>query len=230
MVAELLRQSKGELELIDAREFLPLFRARAGLSTWTVLNDYHAAKIDQNKNRPNNNNRSNAHNNNDKDGNNNTGQQDIDIDDGDINNNDNNDDIKMVEDDDDDDEDGEAENKSNDIDNDDHDNKESTINIKDEQEVINNIAIVNSNTNNNITAATPATANENVCPSHEDPLIDACLKAGITYYPDYTSVPVSEQTRMRSTLFPPTPDEARWMHLGRFRWRSEYYIDDDEHL
>lgn len=40
VVAELLRRSQGKLELVDARQFLPLFRARAGLSTWLVFDDY----------------------------------------------------------------------------------------------------------------------------------------------------------------------------------------------
>lgn len=44
VVAELLRWHKGELELIDARSFMPLFKARPGLENWYVLDDYHAAK------------------------------------------------------------------------------------------------------------------------------------------------------------------------------------------
>jgi 16S rRNA C967 or C1407 C5-methylase (RsmB/RsmF family) len=39
-VAELLRTNKGKLELIDARQFLPLFKARPGLTTWYVLDDH----------------------------------------------------------------------------------------------------------------------------------------------------------------------------------------------
>ena len=41
VVAELLRQNKGSLELVDARQYLPLFRARPGLSSWVVMDDYH---------------------------------------------------------------------------------------------------------------------------------------------------------------------------------------------
>lgn len=38
-VAELLRASNGTMELVDAREFLPHFKARPGLTTWHVLDD-----------------------------------------------------------------------------------------------------------------------------------------------------------------------------------------------
>lgn len=43
-VAELLRASNGSLELVDAREFLPFFKARPGLTSWYVLDD---AKVGQ---------------------------------------------------------------------------------------------------------------------------------------------------------------------------------------
>lgn len=45
-VAELLRSSNGSLELVDAREFLPSFKARPGLSHWYVLDD---VKVGQQK-------------------------------------------------------------------------------------------------------------------------------------------------------------------------------------
>lgn len=44
MVAELLRTHKGELELVEAREFLPKFKTRKGMSQWFVLDDYFAQK------------------------------------------------------------------------------------------------------------------------------------------------------------------------------------------
>ena len=43
-VAEILREAKGDLELVDAREFLPNFKARPGLTTWHVLDDYKLRK------------------------------------------------------------------------------------------------------------------------------------------------------------------------------------------
>lgn len=45
-MAELLRSAKGGLELVDAREFLPLFRCRPGLSDWLVIDDFNAAKME----------------------------------------------------------------------------------------------------------------------------------------------------------------------------------------
>lgn len=42
VVAALLRHFDGTLELEDARQHMPLFRARAGLSSWHVLDDYSA--------------------------------------------------------------------------------------------------------------------------------------------------------------------------------------------
>ena len=44
VVAELLRAANGGLELVDAREFLPLFKCRPGLTTWHVLDDFYAVK------------------------------------------------------------------------------------------------------------------------------------------------------------------------------------------
>ena len=49
MVAELLRTNP-DIELIDAREFVPNFKARPGLSTWHVLDDtFVEAKQRQNR-------------------------------------------------------------------------------------------------------------------------------------------------------------------------------------
>lgn len=39
MIAELLRNHPGEIELVDARQFVPNFTCRAGLTTWPVLDD-----------------------------------------------------------------------------------------------------------------------------------------------------------------------------------------------
>ena len=44
VIAELLRQYKGQLELVDAREFVPVFRARPGMSNWHVMDDHFAIK------------------------------------------------------------------------------------------------------------------------------------------------------------------------------------------
>lgn len=47
VVAELLRSHEGTLELVDARQFLPLFKARPGLNSWYVLDDHYALKREQ---------------------------------------------------------------------------------------------------------------------------------------------------------------------------------------
>jgi hypothetical protein len=39
VIAELLRHFKGQLELVDAREFVPVFKARPGMSDWHVVDD-----------------------------------------------------------------------------------------------------------------------------------------------------------------------------------------------
>jgi hypothetical protein len=39
VVAQLLRANKDTLELIDAREFIPHFNCRPGLTDWLVLDD-----------------------------------------------------------------------------------------------------------------------------------------------------------------------------------------------
>lgn len=44
VVAELLRSSKGKLELVDARQFLPKLKTRPGLSHWAVLDDADALR------------------------------------------------------------------------------------------------------------------------------------------------------------------------------------------
>ena len=39
-----MRCHKGTLELVDAREFLPLFRCRQGLRSWPVIDDYDSVR------------------------------------------------------------------------------------------------------------------------------------------------------------------------------------------
>jgi 16S rRNA C967 or C1407 C5-methylase (RsmB/RsmF family) len=39
VIAELLRRSKGGLELVDVSQQLPKLRRRSGISTWLVLDD-----------------------------------------------------------------------------------------------------------------------------------------------------------------------------------------------
>ena len=44
VIAELLRHFKGQLELVDAREFVPVFKARPGLTNWHVIDDALSVK------------------------------------------------------------------------------------------------------------------------------------------------------------------------------------------
>lgn len=55
VVAELLRSANGGLELVDARQFLPLFKTRPGLSEWYVLDDYLCGKKGNKANKESNN-------------------------------------------------------------------------------------------------------------------------------------------------------------------------------
>ena len=38
---------------------------------------------------------------------------------------------------------------------------------------------------------------------------------GMTYYPDYGSVPSHLTRKIRKSYFPPTAEENTWMHLGK---------------
>jgi hypothetical protein len=49
VVAELIRFSEGQLELIEPREFIPQFKARPGMSSWKVLDDSGYNKHKNNK-------------------------------------------------------------------------------------------------------------------------------------------------------------------------------------
>lgn len=49
VIAELLRHFKGQLELVDAREFVPVFKARPGMSNWHVVDDALSVKRQANE-------------------------------------------------------------------------------------------------------------------------------------------------------------------------------------
>jgi hypothetical protein len=46
VVAELLRIYRGQLELVDARDYVPLFSCREGLTSWPVIDDAACSKKD----------------------------------------------------------------------------------------------------------------------------------------------------------------------------------------
>lgn len=47
------------------------------------------------------------------------------------------------------------------------------------------------------------------------PLLQACIDMGMAHYPSFASVPEHLQRKVRRSLFPPTAEEAQWMHLGK---------------
>jgi len=151
-VAELLRSSNGTLELVDPREFLPLFKARPGLSTWYVLDDKNASKRAQ-KQRVYREERAakfaalDASKSEGADAAGETGAA------------------------------GDAEGDGGDDD----------------------------NTNQAPDRIT----------THDDPKVQAAIDMGFDLYTDYEQVPPYLKDKIRKSLFPPTAEEAEWMHLER---------------
>jgi hypothetical protein len=155
VVAELLRNAKGGLELVDAREFLPLFRCRPGLSDWRVIDDFFAVKNETREKRS-------------KD--------------------------KAVE-------------GANEID--------ATEAPQENNDAAEGAA----------DAASGEAATGDVKPqgkraiadfSHiEDADLRACLEMGMSYYPDFASVPAHMDRKVRKSFFPPSAEEKQWMHLGK---------------
>lgn len=45
--------------------------------------------------------------------------------------------------------------------------------------------------------------------------LEKCLKLGMTHFQSFSDVPEHLQKRYQKFLFPPTPEEAEWMHLGK---------------
>jgi hypothetical protein len=41
-----------------------------------------------------------------------------------------------------------------------------------------------------------------------------CLALGMTHFKSYSEIPEPLQKKYKEFLFPPTPEEAEWMHLG----------------
>lgn len=41
-----------------------------------------------------------------------------------------------------------------------------------------------------------------------------CIDMGMSYYPDYESVPSFLTRKIRKSFFPPSDEEKEWMHLG----------------
>jgi len=151
VVAELLRSSGGSLELVDARQFLPLFTARSGLASWHVLDDFLAARQQQ----------------------------------------------KVKE----------------------RQKKDAKMQQKRQQYAAEHGA--ESDAEEPSEPQDPAEKEE---PSPQassssseplPPLLQACVDMGIAHYPAFESVPEHLRRKVRRSLFPPTAEEAQWMHLER---------------
>lgn len=44
--------------------------------------------------------------------------------------------------------------------------------------------------------------------------LERCLQLGMTHFTSYSEIPENLQKRYHEFIFPPTPEEAKWMHLG----------------
>lgn len=160
MVAELLRNAKGGLELVDAREFLPLFKCRLGLSDWYVLDDFYAIKKEVRKRKYEAK----------KGAAGSSAATDADA-------------VPVTE-----------------------------AEAAPEPETADAAA----------DAAADGPAEGDAAPGEKedfssiaDPALRKCLEMGMSYFPDFASVPASLDRKIRKSMFPPTEEEKAWMHLGK---------------
>jgi len=165
-VAELLRNSNGTLELVDPREFLPLFKARPGLSTWYVLDDKNASKRAQ-KQRNYREER----------------------------------DAKFAASD--------AEKaKGNSA-----EDAPDAAGAGDAKAA--DAAPVADAKEGDDADAKPTHETHERIKTHDDPKVQAAINMGFDLYTDYEQVPPHLRDKIRKSLFPPTAEEAKWMHLER---------------
>ena len=142
----MLRTSKGSLELVDARDFLPLFKARRGLSYWFVLDDYLAIKQERHGKKT-------------------------------------------------------AEPKQSSV-----DITETAVAEKMDIEIP-----------EAVTVAAEAVVEPTKEVAEHPALLQACIDMGMTHFPSFEHVPSHLSRKIRKSMFPPTPAEASWMHLGTVR-------------
>lgn len=206
VVAELLRNSKGGLELVDARQFLPLFKTRPGLSQWVVLDDYFAIKRESKERRVR------------MQQQNQEKQQKLAAEakaaaaaDGDA----------VV------DTDATVSEESVVVVAVDEDAVKSVEKSETDMEVVTTdnttIPVATTTTTSSADETTqqqPSIEEEDeAAQSHdfshiEDAALRHCLEMGMRLYPDAASVPSHLDKRIRRSLFPPTAEEREWMHLG----------------
>ena len=204
VVAELLRTSNGTLELVDAREFLPLFKARAGLSEWHVLDDFLAIKMESNMRKV------------DKKATNKKRRLENMKSETDVNSTAVNDDVNLV---------GIPIESTVEC----MINEEKTV-LATDGDVDGDVAIipeVELNANDTVAVKEVEVDEEeddegedddnlNISSTDlpSDPFLAACVRMGMTYYPTFESVPEGMNRKMRRSMFSPTEDEKQWMHLG----------------
>lgn len=204
VVAELLRCSDGSLELVDARQFLPLFKTRPGLKRWYVLDDYgvnhhrRRQQVGRMETETKGATASGAVPSSELPGSGSgitDAAADADAEGGEAAC------IEDVHED--------AEGLTN-IDNDDGvDGVDAEI-VCDEGVDVDMICT---------DEAGPSSCDPSTRPycdwSHiEDPSLRRCLELGMTLYDGFDSVPSHLVRRVRKSLFPPTEEESTWMHLG----------------
>ena len=168
VVAELLRETKGtanELELVDAREFLPLFKARAGLSTWHVLDDHRIHKESEKKR---------AKERKEKQRETQAAETETKEDAGGK---------EEVED-----EEAAADGKMDEAN--DGEPEQSAKKLNEEKEAKERVAV-------------------------DDAGVQVCIDMGMAYYSSHAEVPEHQRSKIRKSMFPPTAEEAQWMHLEK---------------
>lgn len=199
VVAELLRCSDGCLELVDPRQFLPLFKTRPGLKKWYVLDDYgmnqHHRRRQQVETKgargvPSA-----------EPGSGNTDAVADDVEGGEVRN-----------DGDDDDHVHDAKGLTN-IDNDNDGVDAGDAEIVCDEGVDADMMCTDEADASSCDPSTRPPPCDNW--SHiADPSLRRCLEMGMTLHGGFDSVPSHLDRRVRKSMFPPTEEESAWMHLG----------------
>eukprot|EP01038_Epipyxis_sp_PR26KG_P012391 gene12391-16619_t len=193
VVAELLRSAKGTLELVDAREFLPLFNARPGMSHWYVLDDYMAIrKESQTRKKLKRDEKlaekrlafeatSSA-----------VKKVGIDIIGSDV---------------------------GNDLDGNDSDSGENNDKIIDGDEMLGtHYGNSNAEKDEDMSKLEPVGCDNQSyidISTIENEHLRRCIEMGMTYYPSYQDVPQHLSKKTRKSIFPPSAEEVEWMKLEK---------------
>lgn len=218
VVSELLRSSNGTLELVDAREFLPLFKARAGLTHWHVLDDYHVARKEAVASQREKKEEKQAARASVLAEKKSTAEEDGEVKEmtaivGEANSsnvanysNSVGDDNGNADDDNADDApDGEI---GNDVE---RDGTDAVADDKPQDEM----EVLDQAQEERERKVQQSLSLENL---PDDPELKACVEMGMNYYRDYEAVPEHLRKKTRLSLFPPTKEELEWMKLGNLKY------------